>query len=230
MKINTADKFFKWLYVSFLAILVIYVIYFMIVLVLSPKNDFKNRGFVACTKELVMNLGECESGQIGCVLGSFYDDTKCNSKVIFKGFANWLKGKQSAPWSNYIFEPEFQNMSEPLSSEGMKEDMHQIELDRKFMLEKENELEKIKNKELKVQESVIISDPESEVESENDLESEPEDETDFEQNIDDESAIGEISHGDEKAQKIESLPVKKIKADSGKIAEKAKKEVLKQEK
>lgn len=226
MKINTADKIFKWLYVGFLTFFATYVIYFAIALILSPKNDFKNRGFVACTKELVMNLGECESGQFTCVLGSFYDDTKCNSTVIFKGFANWLKGKQSTPWSNYIFEPDFQDMNEPIDTESIKENMQQIELDRRFMLEKENELEAIKNKALKVQENVIISDPEIDEEPKNEPQ-EPEIKADFEQNIDDESAIGEIGNGDETAQKIEQLPAQKIKSNSAIITEKAKNEVLK---
>ena len=147
--------------------------------------------------------------------------------MIFKGFANWLKGKQSAPWSNYIFEPELQNMSEPLYFYDVKENMQQIELDRKFMLEKENELEAIKNKALKVQENVIISDPEVINEPIVEPESETEIEADFEQNIDDESAVGELDDGDKNAQKIEPLPEKKLKSDSEKIAEKAKNEVLK---
>lgn len=227
MKINSIDRIFKWIYFGFITVLLSYVFYFAAVLLISPKNDVKNRGFVACTKELVMSLGECESGQLTCVLGSFYDDTKCNSAVIFKGFANWLKGKQSAPWSNYIFEPELQNMSEPLYFYDVKENMQQIELDRKFMLEKENELEAIKNKALKVQENVIISDPEVINEPTVEPESETEIEADFEQNIDDESDVGELDDGDKNAQKIEPLPEKKLKSDSEKIAEKAKNEVLK---
>lgn len=228
MKINTADKIFKWLYVGFLTFFATYVIYFAIALILSPKNDFKNRGFVACTKELVMNLGECESGQFTCVLGSFYDDTKCNSTVIFNGFANWLKGEQSTPWSNYIFEPDFQDMNEPIDTESIKEYMQQIELDRRFMLEKENELEAIKNKALKSDESVIISDPEVINEPTVEPESETEIEADFEQNIDDESAIGELDEGDKTVQKIEPLPEKKIKSNSEVISQKAKNEVLKE--
>ncbi|MDY6365023.1 MAG: hypothetical protein SPL73_09085 [Cyanobacteriota bacterium] len=205
----------------------VYIIYFAIVLVLSPKNDLKNRGFIACTKSLVINLGECESGQTGCVLSSFYDDTKCNSKVIFNGFMNWLKGNQSAPWSNYIFEPELQEKSENPYIGNIKEDMQQIELDRKFMKEKENELEIIKNKKLKAQENVIIYDPEVEEESVYNLEIKPENNIDFESDIDDEAAIGELTKGDEKSHKIEQLPEKKIKTNSEKISQKAKNEIFK---
>lgn len=228
MKINTVDKIFKWLYIVFLTALIIYVAYFTIVLVLSPKNDLKNRGFVACTKELVMNLGECKSGQFACVLGSFYDDTECNSAVIFKGFANWLKGKQPAPWSNYIFEPMLIDNSENPYAGNPAEDMETMQLEHDFMQQKLDELEAIKNRSLQTDESVIISDPEVDTELKIELQ-EPENETDFEQNIDDESAIGELNNGDESLRKIEQLPEKKIKSNSEEIAKRAKKEVLKEE-
>lgn len=226
MKINTIDKIFKWFYIVFLTALIIYIAYFTVALVLSPKNDLKNRGFVACTKELVMNLGACESGQFTCVFSAFYNDTKCNSAIIFKGFANWLKGEQSAPWSNYIFEPLLPKTSENFYQSNSAEDMENMELEHKFMQQKLDELETIKNKALKSDESVIISDPEIDEEPKNEPQ-EPETEADFEQNIDDESAIGDLNNGDETAQKIEPLPEKKLKSDSEKIAEKAKNEVLK---
>ncbi|MBR3501597.1 MAG: hypothetical protein IKO06_01690 [Alphaproteobacteria bacterium] len=230
MKISTIDKIFKYFYVSFLTTFVCYIAYFTAVLLISPKNDLHNRGFIKCTKELVIGLGECESGQISCVFGSFYSDAKCNSDVIFAGFANWVKGKQPTPWANYIFEPAWQDESEnPYLSDPAK-DMENMAIDREYMLKKEQELENIKNRSLKVDENVIISDPEATDEPVTAPESEAQTESDFEQNIDDESDIGAIGNGDKTAKKIEPLPEKKIKSDSEKIAERAKNEVLKKEK
>lgn len=228
MKINSIDRILKWFYFGFLAVLLSYVFYFAIVLLLSPKNDIKNRGFVACTKELVVNLGECESGQLSCVLGSFYDDTKCNSQIIFTGLKNWLKGEQTTPWSNYIFEPILLETSENYYPGNPAEDMENIELEHKFMQQKLNELEAIKNKALKSDETVIISNPEIEEEPKNEPQ-ESENIIDFEQNIDDESDIGELDDGDKNAQKIEPLPEKKIKSNSEEISQKAKSEIFKKE-
>lgn len=229
MKIETLDRIFKFIYIWSLIFLVCFVLYMMTVLIISPKKDLKNRGFIFCTKQLVADLGECESGQMKCVFGAFYGDIACNCGVIYDGFANWLKGEQSAPWSNYIFEPVWQEESENPYLSNPEEDMENMALKREFMLQKHQELENIKNRSLKADETVIISDPEVEAEPEISLENTDENSSDFEQNIDDESAIGEIDNGDETAQKIEQMQPQKIKFESDKIASKAKKEVLKQE-
>lgn len=228
MKINTIDKIFKFVYLFALIVLVSYVIYMMAVLVIAPKNDLKQRGFVACTRELVLNLGKCESGQMGCVFKAFYKDTACNSKVITNGFIAWVKGEQSTPWANYIFDPEWQEKSENPYLSNPQEDMENMALDREFMLQKQKELEDIKNRSLKADETVIISDPEAEIEpKEEKAPQEAVEET--EQNIDDEALIGEIGESDFSKEKIEKLPEQKIKSNSDKIAQKAKSEVLKEE-
>ena len=221
MKIKTLDKIFKILYGGFLAALVAYVIYMMMVLVISPKKDLKQRGFIACTRELVLNLGDCERGQLGCVLKAFYGDTACNSKVIYKGLTAWLKGEQSTPWANYIFEPQWQEEAENPYMGNPQKDMENMALDREFMLQKERELENIKDKALKVQESVIISDPESQIEPEIEILKEEKEAENLSQDINDEADIGEISKGDKKEEKIEKLPEPKLKSNSDKLAKKA---------
>jgi hypothetical protein len=229
MKIHTIDKIFKFVYVFFLTVIVSFVLYMMTVLIISPKNDLKQRGFIACTRELVLKLGECESGQMGCVFTSFYKDIACNSGVIAKGFTDWLKGMQSTPWANYIFEPEWQEESENPYLGNPETDMENMAFDREFMRQKEQELEDIKNRSLKADETVIISDPETEIEPDGEEKSEPETVEKTEQDIDDEALIGEIGEGDLLKEKIEKLPPQKLKNDSDKIAQKAKNEVLKKE-
>ena len=228
MKIATLDRFFKYVYIWSLIVLVSYVLYMMTVLIISPKNDLKNRGFVCCTKQLAFNLGKCESGQMMCVFKAFYKDVACNSGVIYEGLADWIKGEQNTPWANYIFEPEWQEESENPYLSNPKEDMENMALDREFMLQKHQELENIKNRNLKADENVIISDPEAENVSEpteNVTQEEFIDEK--EQNIEDEALIGEISEGDKEKGKTEKLPEQKLKSNSDKIAQKAKNEVLK---
>lgn len=46
-----------------------------------------------------------------CVLGSVVDNTFCNVGVIGEGLKLWMTGKQPAPWSNYLFEPEIKRPS-----------------------------------------------------------------------------------------------------------------------
>ena len=229
MKIHTIDKIFKFVYVFSLTVIVSFVLYMMTVLIISPKNDLKQRGFIACTRELVLKLGECESGQMGCVFSSFYKDVACNSGIISKGFTDWLKGNQSTPWANYIFEPEWQEESENPYLGNPETDMENMAFDREFMRQKEQELEDIKNRSLKADETVIISDPETEIEPDGEEKSEPETVEETKQNIDDEALIGEIGEGDLLKEKIEKLPPQKLKNDSDKIAQKAKNEVLKKE-
>ena len=40
------------------------------------------------------------------MLSATVKNSWCDMKVVGRGFNNWIRGKQSAPWSNYIFEPE----------------------------------------------------------------------------------------------------------------------------
>ena len=43
--------------------------------------------------------------------GSVVDNTFCNVGVIGEGLKLWMTGKQPAPWSNYLFEPEIKRPS-----------------------------------------------------------------------------------------------------------------------
>lgn len=228
MKIEKIDKVFKYIYFLILFCIVSTAIYLTTVLIISPKNDLQNRGFIACTRDLVLNLGECKSGETGCVFKSFYKDTSCNLGVIADGFSAWIKGNQSTPWDNYIFEPEWQEKSENPYLSNPKEDMENMRLDREFILQKQQELENIKNGKIKANKEVIIFDPEFEnIEEIVEDEVIEDDEEDINQDITEESLIGEMDNGSATEQKIEKLPESKIKNDSDKIAQKAKEEILK---
>jgi len=72
---------------------------------LAPKQDLRGRGFIPCTEKMVEDLLECDRG-IWCSTKAIFANNTCVFSVIGSGFSAWLKGKQSTPWSNYIFEPE----------------------------------------------------------------------------------------------------------------------------
>ena len=86
------------------ALLLGFLLLFVLIMI-SPKQDAKGRGFVLCTQEMVDDLLICDK-KISCSIGAIFRNTICDIKVIGKGVSYWIKGKQPYPWSNYIFEPE----------------------------------------------------------------------------------------------------------------------------
>ncbi len=88
------------------AIVFVFMGLFMLVL-LSPREDARNRGFIPCTQALAAQLLDCgEEQRIFCVAGAVLQNTWCDMKVVGAGFGGWISGNQAAPWSNYIFIPE----------------------------------------------------------------------------------------------------------------------------
>ena len=91
----------------------IFVFFFWCVIALvlaAPHQDEQKRGFVPCTETMAEELRGC-NGRNMCVLGSVVDNTFCNVGVIGEGLKLWMTGKQPAPWSNYLFEPEIKRPS-----------------------------------------------------------------------------------------------------------------------
>lgn len=80
---------------------------FFLLILLSPRYDLQRRAFVPCTESLAQNLQSCpQDGKYRCIFTEIMKNSWCDAKVIGSGFKLWLGGKQSAPWSNYIFKPE----------------------------------------------------------------------------------------------------------------------------
>lgn len=78
-----------------------------ILVILSPRQDAQNRGFIPCTKQLAEKLLNCpQDSKIACLFNAIVKNTWCDMKVIGNGFWEWTKGSQKTPWSNYIFVPQ----------------------------------------------------------------------------------------------------------------------------
>ena len=104
-------NFFKrYWFAGLIAFIVCCFLLLFILLILSPKDDAKKRGFVKCTHEMIDNLSECDKA-FYCSIKSIIDNTWCNVKVVAEGVDLWLDDKQEYPWSNYIFEPEIEKNS-----------------------------------------------------------------------------------------------------------------------
>lgn len=92
------------------AILVTVFVVMLFLILLAPKQDAKERGFIPCTQNMVDDLISCERGII-CSGKAILNNTWCDLKVIGKGINLWVKGEQQRPWSNYIFEADIPNPS-----------------------------------------------------------------------------------------------------------------------
>ena len=156
------ERFLKLLYYYCLGFFAVCVIYLTTMLFMSPRQDALKRGFIPCTEQLVIDISVCERGKILCPLKYLWQDTQCNVKVVFNGFGAWIKGNQKTPWENYLFVPKaVAETDEELSYEGsVIEDMNDLEAQRLFIEKKYDELEAAKNRQLNLNEEVVISDPE----------------------------------------------------------------------
>jgi|GEM_PF-1485687 len=83
-----------------------FLLVFFLVLI-APHNDAEQRGFTRCTQEMSETLLQCDKSGF-CILGGVAKNTFCNIGVIFEGLGNWLRGEQSTPFSNFLFEVEEQ--------------------------------------------------------------------------------------------------------------------------
>ncbi len=153
------ERFCRLLYYYIMTAIVLFVVYLVVMLAIAPKKDALKRGFIPCTEQLVVNVGECERGQMICPLKYLWQDTVCNTYVIFDGFGAWVRGIQSSPWASYLFEPqtEIYNDSEEANSNDMLNDMQDMEKIRKMVEQKQEELEQAKQRELNLDTSVLTA-------------------------------------------------------------------------
>lgn len=155
------EKILKYLYYSGLFLLVFGVVYMTTVMYLSPRQDMQERGFIPCTKQLVFDLSGCSGGEIKCPLKLLWQDMKCNVKVVGTGAKDWLKGKQAAPWSNYLFEPELLPNDEAYPyAEEINQSIPDFEKQHDFILQKQQELEEAKQRNLNLEKDLLLSNPE----------------------------------------------------------------------
>lgn len=76
-----------------------------VLILAAPKQDAQNRGFVACSQQLLQRLGQCDH-RLWCSSKAVAANSRCDIAVIWHGICSWIDGKQPYPWSNYLYEPE----------------------------------------------------------------------------------------------------------------------------
>ena len=148
------QKSFKILFYTFLGLFCGGVIYLTAVMFFSPRQDIKERGFIPCTKQLVINLQKCKAGSIGCPFKLLATDMWCNINVVYRGAADWIVGKQPTPWANYLFEPEiYYDAANAQADETISNLQHD------FIEQKQKELEEAKHRQLKINPDELLQDP-----------------------------------------------------------------------
>ncbi len=102
-------------------IIFISLILFMLVL-LSPRQDSQNRGFIPCTETMVSQLSDCQnSGGIMCMFKGILQNSWCEVTVVGRGIKLWISGQQETPWSNYLFVPEKASENDDFDQEARQE-------------------------------------------------------------------------------------------------------------
>lgn len=103
-------KFIKrhWFGLIVIIVALIYLIMFLLVM-LSPRQDKFDRGFIPCTKQMVSEIFNCKKNKYFCMATAIIKNGTCDAKVIFTGLNGWIEGKQPTPWHNYLFTPEVAN-------------------------------------------------------------------------------------------------------------------------
>ena len=136
-------KFFKKYWFTMLITLFVstYLMVFLFVL-FSPKEDDLERGFIPCTKQMSEKILKNEEQSTLKLVKIIVENTYCDTKVVAKGFVNWLKGEQKTPWANYFFEPVLEKNKLEEDEELMKfyqenpylsEDMENLDKERKIL-------------------------------------------------------------------------------------------------
>lgn len=100
----------KTLFWTFATLFVSVFVILAVLLVISPKVDLENRGFVSCTNKFIKDIEICSVKEskyrmIVCGFEAVTDNTLCDFKIVGEGISKWAKGKQKTPWENYLYEP-----------------------------------------------------------------------------------------------------------------------------
>ena len=98
----------------------VFMAYFLLVFIMvaiSPRTDIQNRGFIPCSHEQTEKIINCTKNKALCVIHSAVRGNFCYMKVFNLGLWKFLSGKQSRPWSNYLFAQETQQNNEKYQEE-----------------------------------------------------------------------------------------------------------------
>ena len=92
---------------------------FLMLIFFAPRVDVYERGFVACTKNMIGEFSACHNGKIRCAAKIMLKNHLCDFNVVKTGFSLWLNGEQKTPWANYYFEPVEEDLN-PTEDEALQ--------------------------------------------------------------------------------------------------------------
>ena len=125
-KISNNSQVSHYMFKTIVTLFVVLFFAFFIIVMSSPRQDLQKRGFIQCTEIMAAELHVCQS-KAWCSIKSILKNSFCDSKVITKGFGDWLKGEQKTPWANYIFEAEIEENFEEALKQFYEENPNVVE-------------------------------------------------------------------------------------------------------
>ena len=109
-----------WFGICVSTVMILFFALFLIV-AFAPHIDDQNRGFIPCSHEMAEKIINCQKIKMLCVANVVIKGNICYTKVIYKGLADFIKGEQPTPWSNYFFTPEISSAQLTENSPEMEE-------------------------------------------------------------------------------------------------------------
>lgn len=130
----------RWFELGIFIIVILFIAEFFLILK-APHDDEENRGFSVCSKQMFTDVSNCNS-QIWCTFKAVSKNYICYNLIIFKGFKNWITKKSPTPWSDYLFEPEPEEIQPELAefyeqNPNIAEQMQTL-IEKKLELENKN--------------------------------------------------------------------------------------------
>lgn len=157
------EKGLKIVFWTVFGVLFFGVVYLTVVMYLSPRQDMQERGFIPCTKQLVVALQDCPAGKLGCPFKLLAKDMACNIGVVGTGAVAWVKGKQPTPWANYLFEPQLSEADDAFVAPiKQSKEMDTLKAQSQFVEQKLRELEEAKHRQLHIMPSELQHSPDEE--------------------------------------------------------------------
>lgn len=109
----------KHVFLIVFSLLFVFYFAFLTIIFFAPRVDLYDRGFVACTKNMMADFSKCQKNKTWCATKVMLKNHACDFNVIKVGFSLWLDGKQKTPWENYYFESVTENPN-PMEDEELQ--------------------------------------------------------------------------------------------------------------
>lgn len=122
-------KIKKHAFMIFFGIIFILYFAFLTLIFFAPRVDVQQRGFVACTHQMIANFSVCGKHNVWCAGKVMLKNHACDFRVVTTGLKAWWNGLQKTPWANYYFEPQTEEKQPEIEMDEELQAYYQKHLD-----------------------------------------------------------------------------------------------------